>query len=391
MPRVDWSSLLGQWSVSGRMIEITRSGDDVLVTGPGLPPELSLRLEPPDPTGSGAPVMRGGPYEGLTVTTVDRDGVPHLLVGGVITLPPWDHANPVPPVAWLPAPASDLSPETERAFRDLLAEVRTRGGGPLHPPNTVRLGDWVRWATEHQAVLFHGSSDGGIDELSPRRTSYELNDEAGRGNRGAVYATDDGWWAMWFAVVDRARLRGSIRSTVDDFTAADGTRRPVYSFSVDHRELPRRLWRNGWLYVLGHETFERLPIVPGGPPSHEWCSTEPVTPLARIPVSPADFPFLRQVGGHDDGDLLRFEDLADVVGDHTVAARDTDLGVALRLTWDGDLAAVTEEYLDLARTWMPEVSREFRRDADGVTWLHLAAPPELAPMLRHRYRDLPQA
>ena len=384
----DWSAFLGRWSHGGRVIEIVRSGDDVLVISSGVPRDLAPRLEPADPTDPTAPaVIRGGPYHGLTVTTAKREGQSHLVVGGVVHLPRWDTSSPVPPVAGLPAPAVEVTPDTERAYRQLLDQVRAAHGAQVRSPVGVALGSWIRWLTDQQVVLFHGSPDGAIAQLLPRRTSYELNDEAGRGNLGAVYATDDGWWATWFAVVDRARLRGSIRSNVEDFTTADGFRLPVYWFSVDHRELPNRPWRDGWLYVLGRQTFERLPVVPGGPPSHEWCSREAVRPLARIPVASTDFPFLHQVGGHDDGDLLHFEDLADVVHGHTLETRHTDRGVVFRLSWNDDLAMAADEYLRLAHKWMPEVHREIRHDADGVTWLHLDTSPGLVAMVQNRYPD----
>lgn len=389
MTGFDWSPLLGRWAVSGRAIEITRSGEEIVALTPGLPEELAPRLVASDP---GAPaVIQGGPYHGLTVASAERDGTRHLVLGGTITLQPWDESSPVPPVLSIPAPPTEVDPDTERAYQDLLDQVRVASGAQLSLPAEVSLGPWIQWVTRQQVVLFHGSADGGIEELLPRRTSYEINDEAGRGNRGAVYATHDGCFAMWFAVVDRVRLRGSIRSIVEDFTAADGSPLPVYSFSVDYRELPKQLWRNGWLYLLGRETFEQMPFVPGGPPSPEWCSTEAVRPLARIAVGPTDFPFLHQVGGHDDGDLLRFDDLADVVRNHAVGAWPTERGVVLRVTWAGEVADIAEEYLRLAHKWLPQVRREFRHDADGVTWLHMDASdtsPDMAVMVRNSYQDL---
>jgi hypothetical protein len=93
--------------------------------------------------------------------------------------------------------------------------------------------------TDRDAVLFHGSADGGLDILHPRRTSYEYDDQAGRGNRAAVYATHDGWWALWFAVIDRDLLRGTMRSGVETFHGPQ-QRLPVYFFSVDYRVLPSR-------------------------------------------------------------------------------------------------------------------------------------------------------
>jgi hypothetical protein len=288
----------------------------------------------------------------------------------------------------VPGPPALVEPAAETAYRALLDQALGAGGGPVEPPAGVSLADWVGWASRQQVVLFHGTGDGTIAEFAPRRTSYELRDQASRGNRGAVYATDDGWWAMWFAILDRDRVRGSTRNGVEVFTSADGRRLPVYFFSLDHRTLADRPWRDGWLYLLPRAGFEQLGVVPGGPPSHEWCLPAPVAPLARLRVTPDDFPFLAAVSGHDDGDLLRLDDLGNLVLDHGLAVRFTPTGVALRVHWDDTLAAVGEEYLALGRKWMPEVDREFRLDADGARWLLLDTTGDLVELLHHRYAEL---
>ena len=56
-----------------------------------------------------------------------------------------------------------------------------------------------------------------IDEFQPARKSMELYDETGRGNLQAVYGTHDGLWAMFFAIIDRPNLQGSIRNGVTYF------------------------------------------------------------------------------------------------------------------------------------------------------------------------------
>ena len=375
-------SPVGRWSLATRLVEVVDRGGELLVLAPGVPEEVAPRLEQ---SGSGL-VLRGGPYDGVGAELVDRGGIAHLVLGGVLALAPWTDAA-IPPVPGIPVPPVRVDPVRERAYRELLDQAQGVGGDALDPPADLPRADWLRWVGEQQVVLFHGSPDGGITEFVPRRTSYELDDQADRGNRAAVYATDDPWWSLWFAVVDRDRLRGTIRSTVEDFTRPDGQRLPVYSFSVDRGQLALRPWRDGWLYVLPRASFERLPMLPGGPPSHEWCGYSPVVPLARLRVTPADFPFLDRVGAHDDGDLLRLGDLSDVVRTRVVGGRRTADGVSLRLAWDAELAGVLDDYLELGRRWMPEIGREVRRDGAGEVWLDLTAPPALAAMLRERYAE----
>ena len=385
---------VGRWSHGGRLIEVRPDGDGYRLEIPGVPASYAPRLrrragEPGEP--DGPLVVVGGPYDGLNVTTVHRDGVDHLLVGGVLALAPWRDSTDAPAgaavIRSLPAWPQPPDAGTERRFENLLAQVRGGGGGVVRPPADVALGSWVRWLSDRDAVLFHGSDNGGLDVLYPRRTSYEVDDQAQRGNRAAVYATDDGWWAMWFSVIDRGRVRGSIRSGVEIFTDPQGQRLPVYRFSVDYRILPPPL-RDGWLYVLARDTFHQLPVVPGGPPSHEWCSPETVVPLARLPVRPTDFPFHDRISGHDDGDLFRLGELNALVRARITGGVPTRDGVTLRMRWDDALAAASAEYLELAHRFMPEISRSFHHDADGAVRLRVSADGPLAAMLQNHFADV---
>jgi hypothetical protein len=156
----------------------------------------------------------------------------------------------------------------------------------------------------------------------------------------------------------------------------------VYYFSVDERELPRAPWQDGWLYILPRDTFQQLPIVPGGPPSSEWASTEAVRPLARLRVTPGDFPFLEHVCGHDDGELLRHDELSTVVRKHVAAASRGESGVVLEFNWDDQLAGVIEEYVELTGRIMPEISGRVEAEK-----LYLDTSPALAEMILNTYGD----
>jgi hypothetical protein len=366
------------------MIEVLDGAGDLLIRYPGVPARFAPRAVAVD----GELRLRGGPFDGLSVRVEEREGLPHLVFGDTVSLPPWSSEPDVTRfVPGLPGPPVAVDPAVEPAYRALLAEVWVAAGGVVRPPDGVSVSGWLRWVADEQVVLFHGTGDGAIEEFVPQRLSYELRDEAGRGNRGAVYATDDAWWALWFAVIDRDRLRGSMRNGVEDFTDPDGHRLPVYYFSLDHRVLPSRPWRDGWLYLLPRERFDRLGVTPAGPPSHEWCRRTAVVPLARLAVTPADFPFLDQVAGHDDGPLFRLDELGDLVTERITTGWRIPGGVELRLRWDDTLAAVAEEYLQLSHRWIPEVHRELHHDSDGQVRLTLTAPAELAAMLQTRYAD----
>jgi len=121
------SDPVGRWSASGMLVEIVRRAGDLVVLFADLPEELAPRLCHADADPSAPLTMRGGPYDGLTVTTVDRDGVPHLLIGGTVTMPPWEEPAAGSAVHAIPVWPTGPDPDAEPAYSALLAEARDAG------------------------------------------------------------------------------------------------------------------------------------------------------------------------------------------------------------------------------------------------------------------------
>ncbi len=69
--------------------------------------------------------------------------------------------------------------------------------------------EFLAYLSEHEKILFHGSNDSDIQLFEPRRRSLDGSEE---GSMSAVYATPDGIWSMFFAVLDRKRFRMSMRN-----------------------------------------------------------------------------------------------------------------------------------------------------------------------------------
>jgi hypothetical protein len=233
---------------------------------------------------------------------------------------------------------------------------------------------FVEWLTQRRLVIFHGSPLADIETFVPRRGSIELFDHGGRGNRGAVYGTPYGLWSMWFAVIDRSKLEGSIRNGVFNFESAGGETLDVYNFSVHHEHLDKEIWRTGTLYLLPPDTFEAIPFYPGGPPSNEWASTVELRPIARLEIRPEDFPFLDRVGGHDDSELIAADRLGEIVNEHIDAGQRTEGGLAVHLRWDDEIAQIIEAYLESRRRFTPDVARRHRVDNSGEHWLDIEGP-----------------
>ena len=198
----------------------------------------------------------------------------------------------------LSRPGSEPDAATRAEFDALLAVAMTAGPGTaidyrLAAPKWQFL---CHVADRGEAVL-HGSSDPAIARFEPRQS----NDIAEFGNRTAVYAAADGLWALYFAVLDRPRHPMSLVNACFRVVAEDGTLgRPYYFFSVDSDSLEHGRFSPGTVYLLPAGRFEReADHLAGGltvRTAHAAC-LQPVEPLAKLAVEPADFPL--SIRGHD--------------------------------------------------------------------------------------------
>ena len=210
------------------------------------------------------------------------------------------------PDYWLTRPDVHVDEQARRAFDELLDTTLRLGGCPTIPFNL----HWPKWqflchlADRHDIAL-HGSSNPDIALFEPRQ-SNDLNEF---GNQKAVYAASDGLWAMFFAIVDRDRVNSITNACVrlaDETGAFHG---PYYVFSVSQSALPTQPWRSGTVYLLPRSTFiTQSPLTFGSYQAHiaQLASFVPVQPLAKLTVTPEDFPFLLHIRGHDDERLQEY-------------------------------------------------------------------------------------
>ncbi len=210
------------------------------------------------------------------------------------------------PDYWLQRPAATDEP-TRRAFDHLLDQALTQDGSPLID-YTLAAPKWqfLCHAAERRGLALHGSGVADIALFEPRQAN-DLNEF---GRQRAVYAAADGLWAMFFAIVDRDGYDLSITNACIALADAAGqVSDPFDFFSVSQAALPRQPWRTGTVYLLPAATFARQPPLPFGDSQvliAQLASPEPVAPLARLTVTPQDFPFLHQICGHDDARLPEY-------------------------------------------------------------------------------------
>ena len=210
------------------------------------------------------------------------------------------------PDYWLTRPTENFDAEAQIAFDELLNTTLGMGGCP-----TIQFSlPWPKWQflchlADHQDIALHGSGDPNIALFKPRQ-SNDLNEF---GNQKAVYAASDGLWAMFFAIVDRERVRSITNACVSLTDETGHLHGPYYVFSVSQAALPNQPWRTGTVYLLPRRTFTQQPPMTFGPNEVHFAqlaSLVPVQPLAKLTVAPEDFPFLMQIRGHDDQRLQEY-------------------------------------------------------------------------------------
>jgi hypothetical protein len=200
------------------------------------------------------------------------------------------------PDYWLRPPAS-MEAGDPAEFDAVLD--RALAAGPATPIDyALAAPKWVflQHAVDRGDIVLHGSSNPDIPLFEPRKA----NDVREFGDRAAVYAAVDGIWPLFFAVLDRSRTPFIVNAAIRVFTEPEQS---LWFFSVTDSVLADSPWRDGWIYLLPREGFEDDALMDFGGVqirSLQAANPGPVRPLARLAVTPEDFPLLDRVRAHDD-------------------------------------------------------------------------------------------
>ena len=205
------------------------------------------------------------------------------------------------PDYWLTRPPFHLDERTRAAFDAQLAALTQ-----ATECQTIRF-EWpvpkwqfLSYAVEHAEIVLHGTGDPAITCFEPR----QADDLDTFGNQKAIYAATDGIWPIFFAIVDRVRFAMSINnSCIRVADPAGALHGPFYLFSISQSALVHQPWRTGTVYLLPRATFvPQEPKQVDAAQVHiaQLASPVAVQPLAKLTVTPQDFPFLADIRGHDD-------------------------------------------------------------------------------------------
>jgi hypothetical protein len=157
------------------------------------------------------------------------------------------------------------------------------------------------WLTEEKEVFLHGSGNPNIGVFEPRAPNAKEDNDFSL--QKAVFASSEGIWAMFYAILDRENSRLNFLNAAPRFKSDTGWSEPRYFFSISEPAFEHKPWREGVVYILLKEGFAVEPPnqVAGGFTVQDphWANLNAVKPLAKLKVKPEDFPFLEQIRGHD--------------------------------------------------------------------------------------------
>jgi len=197
----------------------------------------------------------------------------------------------------------ESTPERQREFEDLFQA--TPPGNLIDYKLPYPKWQYLSWLCGTKQFVLHGSQTQKIDIVEPR----QAKDIRTFSKQKAIYATTDGIWVIYFAIIDRENFPGislfnsCLQVRIDDNRWSG----PFYFFSVSHFAKIQNPWRDGMIYILPRQTFEKE--------AHQkaqemevafphWISSVAVQPFSKLKVGPQDFPFLDQIHGHDDEKLV---------------------------------------------------------------------------------------
>jgi hypothetical protein len=204
------------------------------------------------------------------------------------------------PDYWLERPAFELTQEQQIKLETLWHNTLKNPDAPWIENLPVPKWVFLCWLTEEKNVLLHGSSNPNITLFEPRTPNAKDDDEFSQ--QTAVFAASEGIWPLFYAILDRENFCPRLMNGALRFELPTGLSDVRYFFSVTQDILEKYPWRDGVMYLLLKDDFTLQPPHPlGNFIIHEfqWANLSVVKPLAKLKVTPEDFPFLNQVRGHD--------------------------------------------------------------------------------------------
>lgn len=387
-PTSNFEQYFGSYYFMGFVLEVKQIGTKLVAAVPGVPEGYEIIFEP---VGNDQFLNRGGLINGSTVIFLrDETGDVVAIKAGqfeLVKVDPGDMGDLPVEERLLPPPFS-ITPKKQTQFDRLLkASLDQVDGGWIGYDLPYPKHEFVQYIMGKEIVIFHGSNLTDIETFQPVRKSMELMDETGRGNVAGVYGTHDGLWSMFFAIIHREKLKGSIRNGVVYFHNRDGDQLPVYNFSINQDQLDDIPVIDGALYLLPKDSFVRLKLTEDSY-ANEWVSESPVKPYARLSLHPEDFPFLNQISGHNDGVLIRSGTMSQQIRTEAVSASLVGDQFEVTIPQNPEFAGLLNEYIAIQKIILPAAKFELKESGRFLKLVVTSLPDAAAHIIREDYSDL---
>jgi len=199
---------------------------------------------------------------------------------------------PIPPIQRVVGP---VGTQVQAAFDALLDTALAYGPNSLIDYELpYPKADFLNYICDWRGYVAHGSPLQNLNTLEPVRLS---RDSSEFGNRRQIFCSPDATWALWFAVLDRSKIHltenGSVR------VGHGPGRIKYYHFDLPAENKGDPPFTDGMIYIANAADFPEhrpYPLLDWFDAEfEEWGSANPVTPLAKLPVRPEDFPYLDKV------------------------------------------------------------------------------------------------
>jgi len=193
------------------------------------------------------------------------------------------------------APHMQITPEERELYDRLLKDIHSTPSATvtIHYELPYPKSRFLYYASQSDQYIFHGSNHQAISTFEPKQQTL-YNGQMVQ----AVFATIDPIWPVFYATLDRSKAKGSIRNACLEHK---GNRYHFYSVSqtMNHGQ---DIWTDGMIYFLPRDRFRRAGQ--GAVRFDEWICEQPVTPLAKLPVSADDFFYRHKVSTHREQESL---------------------------------------------------------------------------------------
>jgi hypothetical protein len=201
-------------------------------------------------------------------------------------------ASPIPPIKRVVQPTSS---DERSAFDRLFASTLARGHNSLieyHLP--FPKGNFLNYICDWRGYVAHGSP---LQDLTSLQLVRLTQDSSEFGNRRQIFCFPDGTWALWFPILDKSKIQVTENGCV---RLGHGPGRiKFYHFDLPAENKSDPPFTDGMVYIANASDFPEhrpYPVLDWFDAEiEEWGSSGPVIPLAKLHVTPLDFPYLDKV------------------------------------------------------------------------------------------------